>query len=57
MCRRISKQFLEEERQALGEHWYMQEYECEFRDVIDQFFHAEDVLAACENDIQPLFLR
>jgi hypothetical protein len=56
-CPRISKQFLDEERQALGEHWYQQEYECEFRDVIDQFFRTEDIEAACANDIEPLFAR
>lgn len=29
-CPRISKQFLAEEQQALGNLWYRQEYECEF---------------------------
>ncbi len=35
---RISPEFLEEERRTLGEHWYAQEYECTFGDMIFQVF-------------------
>ncbi len=45
-CPRISKEFLEEERAELGEHWFGQEYRVEFRDTIDQYFRGEDIDAA-----------
>lgn len=53
-CPRISHAFLEEERQAIGERWYRQEYECSFEDVIDSVFTHDDIMAAlC--DAPPLF--
>jgi hypothetical protein len=55
-CPRISKDFLEQERQALGDHWFHQEYMLEFRDVIDALFRQEDIDAALANDVRPLFL-
>jgi hypothetical protein len=55
-CPRITPQFLAEERAALGEHWYSQEYELVFRDVIDALFRQEDIDAALMNDVQPLDL-
>jgi hypothetical protein len=54
-CARISPAFLKEEREAIGERWYRQEYECSFEDVIDAVFRAEDIAAALDNDLQPLF--
>jgi hypothetical protein len=33
-CPRIGREFLAEERQALGERWYAQEHKCEFMDVV-----------------------
>jgi hypothetical protein len=54
-CPRISREFLEEEREAIGERWYRQEYECSFEDVIDAVFRDEDIQAALANDLQPLF--
>jgi hypothetical protein len=54
-CPRITPEFLEEERQALGEHWFLQEYFCEFRDTVDSVFRYEDVLAACDDGLAPLF--
>jgi hypothetical protein len=57
-CPRLSKQFLAEERLALGERWYRMEYDTEWGDLLDSVFSAEDVerarLAAA---YQPLFLR
>jgi hypothetical protein len=29
-CPRISKDFLEQERRAIGEWWFAQDYRCEF---------------------------
>ncbi len=40
---RISKEFLEEERNALGSWWYSQEYMCEFRESSDSVFSLEDL--------------
>jgi hypothetical protein len=54
-CPRISPEFLAEERRALGDRWYRQEYLTEFMDVVDQLFRSEDVAAACADDLQPLF--
>jgi hypothetical protein len=55
-CPRIAPEFLAEEREALGAHWYAQEYELEFRDVIDSLFRQEDIDAALSCDVAPLAL-
>jgi hypothetical protein len=55
-CPRISKEFLAEEREALGDRWYRQEYECSFEDMIGSVFRAEDIAAAFANDLEPLFV-
>jgi hypothetical protein len=55
-CPRIAPEFLAEERVALGGHWYSQEYELEFRDVIDALFRQEDIDAALNCDVKPLNL-
>ncbi len=54
-CPRISPQFLAEERAAVGDWWFNQEYMCEFSDTLDQVFAYEDVMAACNDTIKPLF--
>jgi hypothetical protein len=54
-CPRISAEFLEEERRALGERWWRQEYFCSFEDVIDAVFSHADVRAALCDDLPPLF--
>jgi hypothetical protein len=54
-CPRISPTFLAEERRALGERWYRQEYGCSFEDTIDAVFAWADIQAALNNDLQPLF--
>jgi hypothetical protein len=53
-CPRISPTFLEEEREALGEWWYRQEYLCDFVDGDDQLFTPEMVQAAISHDLLPL---
>jgi hypothetical protein len=54
-CPRITAEFLAEERQALGERWYRQEYGCSFEDTIDAVFSHEDIRAALSSDVKPLF--
>ena len=54
-CPRITSAFLAEERRALGERWYRQEYLCSFEDTIDAVFSSADIQAALSDEIQPLF--
>jgi hypothetical protein len=56
-CPRISKDFLAEEKRALGDRWYRQEYLCSFEDVIDAVFSYADIQAALRDDVQPLFMN
>ncbi len=41
MCPRINAEFLAEERRALGERWFNQEYLCSFVDAVGQVFPSE----------------
>jgi hypothetical protein len=54
-CPRISKEFLREERLAIGERWFEQEYECRFLDTINSVFNYEDIMAAVANDYPAAF--
>lgn len=54
-CSRISRDFLEEERRALGDWWYRQEYQCEFVETEDQVFPYDLIQQAMRDDIKPLF--
>jgi hypothetical protein len=54
-CSRISPEFLAEERRALGERWFRQEYGCEFCACSEALFSEEDIQAAFVNDLPPLF--
>jgi hypothetical protein len=54
-CSRISAEFLAEERRALGERWYRQEYLCSFEDAIDAVFSWADIQAAMSDEVKPLF--
>lgn len=54
-CPRISPLFLARERKRVGEHWYGQEFLCEFRDLVDQLIPTDLILAALTSDVQPLF--
>ncbi len=51
-CPRIPPEFLDEERRAMGEWWYAQEYECEFLDAETQPFGREDVDRAFEEEVE-----
>jgi hypothetical protein len=52
-CPRISPEFLREERQALGERWYAQEYCCSFEDTVAALFAYEDLVAAIDPGVKP----
>jgi phage terminase large subunit-like protein len=54
-CPRIAAEFLAEERRALGERWYRQEYLCSFEDTIDAVFAYADIQAALSDSVKPLF--
>jgi hypothetical protein len=53
-CPRIPANFLDEERRALGERWYRQEYFCSFEDTVDSVFLYDDIAAAADDDVPPL---
>jgi hypothetical protein len=55
-CPRIPAAFLEEERKALGSWWFEQEYHAVFMDTIDAVFREQDIQAAFDNDLEPLFI-
>lgn len=52
---RISPGFLEEERSSLGDWWFSQEYECQFRESTDSVFSHAVVMGALSDDVKPLF--
>ena len=54
-CPRISREFLDEERQSLGEHWFRQEYLCEFVETEDQLFGHDLIQSAFSDAVTPLF--
>ena len=54
-CPRISKDWLEAERRSSPDFWFNQEYLCEFLDTVDQVFRYEDIQAALDDEIEPLF--
>jgi hypothetical protein len=54
-CPRISASFLEAERRALGDLAFRSEYLVEFADTEDQAFRSEDIDAALDHTIAPLW--
>jgi hypothetical protein len=54
-CPRIPADFLAEEREAIGEWWYAQEYECRFMEAVDSVFSSELIRAALTDEVKPLF--
>lgn len=54
-CPRISPAFLEEERRALPQRIYRQEYECSFEETEDSVFSYDDVRGAVSEEVTPLF--
>ena len=55
-CPRISRDFLEQEKRSLPPSWFASEYGCLFVQPDDSFFDQDDVLAAIDSGITPLFL-
>lgn len=55
-CPRISQDFLDKERKAVGDWWFKQEYMCEFTETIDSVFRYEDISRALDTDEEALFL-
>jgi hypothetical protein len=54
-CPRISKEFLEEERQALGDWRYRQEYEAIFVENVDSVFGHDLIMSAMSDEVKPIF--
>lgn len=54
-CPRISKDWLEREKAMIGDWWYLQEYFCEFVETSDQVFSYDDIQAALDTELKPLF--
>jgi hypothetical protein len=52
-CPRISREFLEEERAAIGDRWFRQEYLCSFEDTAAALFAYEDLAAAIDPGVKP----
>ncbi len=55
-CARISRRHLEEEREALGERWFRQEYLCEFGETASGLFELDLVERAITDKVTPLEL-
>lgn len=56
-CPRISAEFLEEERQAIGSWWFAQEYMCEFVEAKDQVFSYDLIKETLSDEIKPLWVQ
>jgi hypothetical protein len=54
-CPRISADFLDGEKQALGEWGFRQEYLCQFLETHDQVFRYADIQRSLSEDVKPLF--
>jgi hypothetical protein len=52
---RITPEFLAEERAAMGDRWFRQEYFCSFEATADAVFDFADIQAALSDDVAPLF--
>ena len=55
-CPRIPAEFLAEERVAMGERRYLEEYGCEFAAPLDRLFDPADLEIFFSKDIEPLQL-
>jgi hypothetical protein len=53
-CPRIPEDYLELERNSLGDWWFNQEFMCKFVDTEDQFFSFQEVMDAIDNSIKPI---
>ena len=53
-CPRIGREFLERERNSMGDRWFRQEYLCEFVDEVSGVFDRESVQRAITDEVKPL---
>jgi hypothetical protein len=53
-CARISSEFLDQERESMGDRWFRQEYLCEFAGADDSLFDRDLIDAALCDDVEPL---
>jgi hypothetical protein len=51
-CPRITPEFLEDERQSLGERWFRQEYMTSFEDAVDNVFSEETIQKMFAHDFK-----
>ena len=52
-CPRISAEFLEQERAALGDWWYEQEYLCVFHEALSNYITDVEIHAAITSELEP----
>lgn len=55
-CPRIRQEFLNEERAAMGERWFRQEYLCEFGDAVSGVFSRDLVERAITDEVEALVI-
>lgn len=51
-CPRITPEFLEEEKESMGEWFYLQEYFCQFMDAETAAFRSQDIERIAREDIE-----
>jgi hypothetical protein len=54
-CPRYDPRQLAEDRQAMGERWFRQEYYCSFEAAVDTVFDPEAIAASMRADVRPLW--
>ncbi len=54
-CPRIDPVWLAKERATIGAWWFDQEYRCEFKETTDAVFRYDDIAAALDPQVAPLF--
>jgi len=56
-CDRIPAEFLQEERRAVADRWFRQEYLCEFVDLEEVLFTQEMLERAVTHEVKPLVIE
>ena len=51
-CPRISPEFLEEERETMGDWWFQQEYMCKFLDALTAAFRSTDLEKIVKDNVE-----
>jgi hypothetical protein len=54
-CPRLKPEYLAQEREAMGEWWYKQEFLCTFVEAVDAVFSQELIHRAITDEVEPLF--